>query len=76
MLNIELDLLMDLHLDLDLDLDLDLGPDLPHFDHWKLRYELLKVYGVGGWVGGWVATLIIVSLQVLPFEFLTLNVEY
>ena len=27
-------------------------------------------------VGGWVGHLIIVSLQVLPFEFLTLNVEY
>ena len=27
-------------------------------------------------VGGWVDSLIIVSLQVLPFEFLTLNVEY
>ena len=45
----------------------------PHFSHWKLRYELLKV---DGWVVVVVGHLIIVSLQVLPFEFLTLNVEY
>ena len=44
-------------------------------DKWlkSLEIQLLKVYW---WVGGWVDHLIIVSLQVLPFEFLTLNVEY
>ena len=43
-------------------------------DKWlkSLKIQLLKVDQVGGWVDD----LIIVSLQVLPFEFLTLNVEY
>ena len=47
-------------------------------DKWlkSLEIQLLKVSGwvggwVGGWVVGWVGHLIIVSLQVLPFEFLT-----
>ena len=54
---------MDWTLDFDQDLDLDLGPDL----------ELDKKFDGGGVV---VACLIIVSLQVLPLELLTMNVEY
>ena len=44
-------------------------------DKWlkSLEIQLLKVDGVVVVVVG---HLIIVSLQVLPFEFLTLNVEY
>ena len=44
-------------------------------DKWlkSLEIQLLKV---DGWVVVVVGHLIIVSLQVLPFEFLTLNVEY
>ena len=47
-------------------------------DKWlkSLEIQLLKVDGVGGWLVVVVGHLIIVSLQVLPFEFLTLNVEY
>ena len=36
----------------------------------------LEIPAFKSWWGGWVATLIIVSLKVLPFEFLTLNLEY
>ena len=55
-----------LDLDLGLDLNLDTGPDL-ELDNMSFKKF---VGGGGGWV---VACLIIVSLQVLSFENLTLN---
>ena len=47
------------------------NPKLTNKVTWIMRLPVMV-----GWWWWWVACLIIVSLQVLPFEILTINVEY